>query len=51
MAVNPEQLGTLMPRSVNEVPGHPAELWQCRVPEEAAQATLVALEALMGLQP
>lgn len=45
MAVNPEQLGTLRPRSVTEVPGHPAELWQCCVPEEAAQAALAALEA------
>lgn len=51
MAVNLEQLGTLRPRPVTEVPGHFAELWQCCVPEEVAQAALAALEATVGLQP
>lgn len=51
MAVNLEQLGTLRPRPVTEVPGHLAELWQCCVPEEVAQAALAALEASVGLQP
>jgi len=44
MAVNPEQLGTLTRRNVTEVPGHPAEPWQCHV-------QLGALEASAGLQP
>lgn len=34
MAGNAEQHETLEPRSVTKVPGHPAELWQCIVPEE-----------------
>lgn len=49
MAVKPEQLGTLRSRSVTEVPGHPAELWQYCVPEEVVYAALAAQEAFLGL--